>query len=73
MSLCKELGIEVSEEDTPLAELADCDEAFLTSTLREAQPIATVNGKPLKTVNGEITKRLAAAFRAKAESDNDPR
>ena len=26
-----------------------------------------------ETVNGEITQRLAAAFRAKVERDNDPR
>lgn len=73
LSICKTEGITVSEEDTPLDELVNVDEAFLTSTLREVQPIATVDGTALKTVNGEITQRFAAAFRATAEADNDPR
>ena len=73
LRICDEEGIAVNEEYTPLDELANVDEAFLTSTLREVQPIATVDGKPLPTINGEITQRLAAAFRATAEKDNDPR
>jgi branched-chain amino acid aminotransferase len=72
LDICKREGIAASEEDTPLAELENADEAFLTSTLREVQPIATVDGKRLGTVNGEITQRLAAAFRATAEVDNYP-
>lgn len=73
LSICKREGIPVSEANTPLCELADVDEAFLTSTLREVQPIASVDGKALPTVNGGLTQRLAAAFRATAETDNDPR
>ncbi|MFT4551205.1 MAG: branched-chain amino acid aminotransferase [Verrucomicrobiales bacterium] len=72
LMLCKQEGIEVFEEDTPLAELGDADEAFLTSTLREVQPIASADGMPFKTVNGEITRRLAAAFKAKIVVENDP-
>lgn len=72
LNLCKQEGIEVSEEDSPLSELVDADEAFLTSTLREVQAIATVDRMDLKTVDGEITQRLATAFRANAEADNDP-
>jgi len=62
LDLCKELGIECSEEDTPLDQLENVEEAFLTSTLREVKPISSVDGKALKTVNGEVTQRLATAF-----------
>ena len=72
LRLCEEEGIPVFEEDTPLAELELAEEAFLTSTLREVQPIASANGKAFQNVNGEITRRLASAFKAKVEPDNDP-
>jgi branched-chain amino acid aminotransferase len=58
--------------DTPLAELAQADSAFLSSTLREVQPIATVDGEVLREVGCEITVKLRQAFSELAKDQVDP-
>lgn len=72
LDLCREAGIEAREIDTPLAELEGVDEAFLSSTLRDVQPISMVNGKPVRQAPGPFTEKLAAAFRALVARDLDP-
>lgn len=47
-------------------ELADADEVFITSTLREVLAVCTIDGRDLRTVPGPWTKRLHAAYRARA-------
>lgn len=49
------------EEDAPVTALAEADEAFLTSTTREVQPIASVDGHPIP--RGPVTAAAAAALR----------
>ena len=66
------IGIEAQEIDSPLDELSHVDEAFLTSTLRDVQPIETVNGTALPQAPGPITSRLAEAFADLAKRDTDP-
>jgi branched-chain amino acid aminotransferase len=63
---------EVEEADLPLGALADADEAFLTSTTREVQPIALVDGKPLPAAPGPLTTVAAAAFADLLRRDLDP-
>ncbi len=63
---------DVVEVDIPLASLAEADEAFLTSTTREVQPIAAVDGCPLGAAPGPLTTRAMAAFAALVASDLDP-
>lgn len=72
IELCSDLGIEVSEIDTPLEDLENSEEAFLTSTLRDVQPIGTINGRALASCPGPVTERLAAAFAELAGSTTDP-
>jgi branched-chain amino acid aminotransferase len=66
----KELGVEVREVVLRDDDLFSADEAFLTSTTREAVPIVTVderaigNGRP-----GPITQALLARFRRHAHAD----
>ncbi|MCB1230267.1 MAG: aminotransferase class IV family protein [Verrucomicrobiae bacterium] len=72
LDLCREIGIEAQEIDSPLDELSHVDEAFLTSTLRDVQPIETVNGTALPQAPGPITSRLAEAFADLAKRDTDP-
>jgi len=55
-------GVAIEERDVPVEALRRADEAFVTSTVRELQPIASVDGTALPVAPGPITKQLAAAF-----------
>lgn len=72
LDLCRDLGIDARESDTLLADLESVEEAFLTSTLRNVQPIETVNGKSLPQAPGPIAARLAEAFADLAARDTNP-
>jgi branched-chain amino acid aminotransferase len=52
----------VVERDVAGAELAVVDEAFLSSTTRGVQPIATVDGRELPASPGPLTSAAATAF-----------
>lgn len=60
------------EEDVPLAALAEADEAFLTGTTRDVQPIRTVNGSALAAVPGPLTRKAADIFAMQAAESSDP-
>lgn len=60
------------EEDLPLSALAAADEAFLSSTTREVQPIRAVDGRQLPAVRGPLTAAATAAFSSLVARDLDP-
>lgn len=60
---CAEAGIDCEEATLPVAVLADCEEAFLTSSTRDVHPIEAIDGRPL-AVPGPLTRRVQAAFAA---------
>ena len=60
------------EEDVPVGALADAEEAFLTSTTREVQPIRAVDGRVLPIAPGPVTTKAATAFTALIARDMDP-
>ena len=62
----------VVEEDLPVSALAAADEAFLTSTTREVQPISAVDGRQLPACPGPLTSRAAATFERITRADLDP-
>ena len=62
LELCEQEGIDVKLVDTPLSELPEVDEAFLTSTLRDVQPLATIDGKDIPWP-GKFATRLREAFK----------
>jgi len=64
--------VEAEEWDLPLGALASADEAFLTSSTRDVQPIRAVDGRPLPACPGPLTEAAAAAFRALFETEQDP-
>jgi branched-chain amino acid aminotransferase len=72
LKLAREQGIEIRETATPIGALHDADEAFLTSTTREVQPIAAVDERALPSVPGPLTSTLATAFTALVARDLDP-
>ncbi len=60
------------QEDLALAALGAADEAFLTSTTRDLQPIRAVNGRPLAAAPGPVTRRAAEIFAARSAAQPDP-
>lgn len=60
------------EADLPVDALARADEAFLTSTTREVQPIRAVDGAPLPSTPGPLTAAAATAFTALVARTLDP-
>lgn len=72
LELCTKLDIPAEEADIEIAALEHVDEAFLSSTTREAQGIAHVNGIALRAAPGPLTTRLNAAFAELVASDLDP-
>jgi branched-chain amino acid aminotransferase len=71
-ALLLELVPEAIEADVPLTDLASADEAFLTSTTREVQPIRAVDGHVLPSAPGPRTLAAAAAFSALTAANLDP-
>jgi branched-chain amino acid aminotransferase len=72
LELCSELAIDVEERALPADALAGADEAFLTSSTREVQPISHVDGHELATTCGPVCDRLSKAFVALVARDLDP-
>jgi branched-chain amino acid aminotransferase len=72
LEVCRTHGIRVSEDSLPTSALAGADEAFLTSSMREVQAIASVDGKPLSQSVGPLTRRVAGLFRDFVASHADP-
>ena len=62
----------VAEEDVPLRALAEADEAFLTSSTREIQPIRAVDGRILPAAPGPLTEQAQEAFAKVVASSLDP-
>jgi branched-chain amino acid aminotransferase len=61
-------GIAATEETVSVARLMAADEAFVTSTLKEVMPIATVDGRPIGSGRpGPVTRRLLDAYREYAQ------
>jgi branched-chain amino acid aminotransferase len=69
--LLLELAV-AEEEDLPLSALGEADEAFLTSSTRDVQPISSVDGTPLPAAPGPLTKAAADAFRSLQGRNTDP-
>lgn len=61
-----------SEQDLPLAALAEADEAFLTGTTRDVQPIRSVGGRALPAAPGPISRKAAEVFALRAAESPDP-
>ena len=72
IDLCQANGIPVREVPLPASALAQSDEAFLTSSTREVQPIASVDGTPISKTVGPLTKRVAQLYRNLVIENSDP-
>jgi branched-chain amino acid aminotransferase len=57
-------SLSCTERDLMLAELVEADECFLTSSVAELLPVASVDGRAVgEGAPGEVTKRLTQAYR----------
>jgi len=65
LDLARKMGLQVVEGFFCLADIAEADEMFLTSSTREVVPIARVDGRPIGNGRpGPITKMLLREYRA---------
>jgi branched-chain amino acid aminotransferase len=60
------------EENVPLTALTEAEEAFLTGTTRDVQPIRRVNGSVLAAIPGPVTKKAAEVFAMRSAESPDP-
>jgi len=60
------------EEDLPLSALAAADEVFLTSSTRDIQPVAEVDGVGLEAPPGPLTRRAVELFAERSAQNVDP-
>ena len=60
------------EADVPISALYDAEEAFLTSTTRDIQPIRAVDGKVLPQAPGPVTLEAMKVFAERSAADVDP-
>ncbi len=73
--ITRELVLETSgaiEADVPLEALAGAEEAFLTSSTRDVQPISHVDGRALAHCPGAVTTVAAAALARLAAANANP-
>ena len=70
--LVLELDLGIEEVDVPMADLDGVHEAFLTSSTRDVQPIATIDGRRLENCGGALTAAAVDAFRALQARTLDP-
>jgi branched-chain amino acid aminotransferase len=70
--LLLELDLGIEERDVSMTQFAGVEEAFLTSSTRDVQPIALVDGRTLRDADGALTQRAADAFRALQARTLDP-
>jgi branched-chain amino acid aminotransferase len=72
LELCNDLGIDAAEQVMRPEALGAADEAFLTSSTREVQPISHVDDVALPAARGKLADRVAEAFQELVERDLDP-
>jgi branched-chain amino acid aminotransferase len=60
------------EETLPADALGAADEAFLSGTTRDVQPIAKVDGKPLAAAPGAVTRKAMEIFALRSAESPDP-
>jgi branched-chain amino acid aminotransferase len=63
---------DIVEADLPIGALAECEEAFLTSTSRDLHPIGAIDGRRLRWVPGPLTLHAMAVFAECAATNPDP-
>lgn len=70
LELAATLGLPVTRAALGPWDLKECDEAFLSGSLRELTPLVKIGGQPVGSGQpGPVTKRLIAAYRKLVERE----
>lgn len=69
LQLCAELGIPARECVLQAASLRECESLFVTNSVQEVLPIATLDGRALRS--REVPERLLAAYREHVAAQRD--
>ena len=72
IEICERFRIPVSEENLKIDSLENVEFAFLTSTLREVQPIETINGIKLPIVLNSTVQKIKDEFKSLISENPDP-
>jgi branched-chain amino acid aminotransferase len=64
LRLAKQLNMECVQRFMVPEDVADADEAFITSSLIGVMPVGSIEGRRLPSVNGPVTTAIARAFHA---------
>jgi branched-chain amino acid aminotransferase len=72
LELCADHGMPAEEATLGPAALGDADEAFLTSSTREVQPIGRVDGRALPAAPGPTSDKVAALLTELIARNPDP-
>lgn len=68
IEICKEQNIQVVEKNCSLTELYNADEVFCTGSMGELTPIAEIDGRKIRTVNGPLLRKIRNLFFNKVSS-----
>jgi len=63
---------DAEEQDLPMDALAGAEEAFLSGTTRDVQPIRNVDGTALPAAPGPVTRKAAEIFALRSAESPDP-
>jgi branched-chain amino acid aminotransferase len=66
----REAGVDIREETMQLSVLQDCDEIFLTSSLKDVRPVTRCDDRELSP--GPVTRILDQVWRTKEVEGIDP-
>ncbi len=71
MDLCRDLGLDIQEDDLSPFDAATADEAFITSTSLCLCPMRSFNGAAIGNgaVPGPVTAKLMEAYKAEVKTD----
>jgi branched-chain amino acid aminotransferase len=72
LELCADHGVPAEEAALGRAALGDADEAFLTSSTREVQPIGRVDGRALPAAPGPTSEKLGSLLIELIARNPDP-
>ncbi|MFD7922757.1 aminotransferase class IV [Streptomyces sp. NPDC059740] len=61
------------ESDLPFSVLAEAEEVFLTSSLRDVQAVTVLDGRSLGDAPGPVTAEAMRVFEERSAADPDPR